>query len=298
MKPLFVVVMVILAACTRGEADPTIRANILLTCFSSSDFGPSTRAGSPDETLISDWSLLIFNSYGDLEEHVYVPYRALNSLSYSTRLLRDVPYTIIATANMGYQLPIHCLADAREYRYPLAHPDEYSRGLPMAVVLEGVLATEQMELRLERLMARVDLRLDRRELAEDVLLRVTEVTVGLCPTSVSLFRGSCVETASQAFQQGFTLRGNDVDALNHDMPDALSGDVSLYLLENCSELHPSYVEIKVAYHSEDYHTDPGDPLSFRISLGEVIRNRVYPLVLAPQHLSGQKKPGKTARLFD
>lgn len=264
MKPLFVVVMVILAACTRGEADPTIRANILLTSFSSSDFGPSTRAGSPDETLISDWSLLIFNSYGDLEEHVYVPYRALNSLSYSTRLLRDVPYTIIATANMGYQLPIHCLADAREYRYPLAHPDEYSRGLPMAVVLEDVLATEQMELRLERLMARIDLSLDLQALDSNVLLKVTDVVVGNCPSSVSLFPGNAAETF---FTNGFSRH----------LPEGPDGIVSLYLLENCSQERESYVEIKAEYHSDEYHTAPGERIHYRIPLGQVIRNRVYPV---------------------
>ena len=150
----------------------------------------------------------------------------------------------------------------------------------MAVVLEEVLVTEQMSLQLERLMARMDLRMDRRELEADVLLKVTEVSIGNCPSSVSLFPGSGVETASQTFQQGFTLKDAEVDALNRDSADVLSGTVSLYLLENVNPTHESFLEIKAQYHSPDYHTTPGEPLTYRVPLGEVRRNTVYPIIVS------------------
>ena len=277
MKPLALIVCVFLAACTRGEPDNMFIETTLI-------LGPgeslATRADMPDEEKVMDWNLLIFNAFGDLEEQIFVPSHPSNSLSYSTRLLREVPYTIIAAANLGYQLPVHCLADVLEYRYHLARPDDYKNGIPMAVVLEEVLPTEQMSLRLERLMARIDVRMDRRALEADVLLKVTEVSIGNCPSSVSLFPGSGVETASQAFRQGFFLKDAEVEALNRDRADALSGTVSLYLLENMNPTHESYLELKADYHSPDYHTDPGAPLTYRIPLGEVVRNRVYPIIVS------------------
>lgn len=240
----------------------------------SLDVDASTKADFPDEAKLSDWNLLIFNAFGDLEEHAY----GKGSPTYKTRLLRDVPYTLVAAANLGYRLPIHSLADARAYRYYLSRPDDYREGIPMAAVLEDVLVTEQMPLRLERLMARLDLRLDRRELDADILLKVTEVSVGNCPSSVTLFPGSCVETASQAFARGFTLEGQELEALNRDLNDGLSGTVSLYLLENCSEIHPSHILISAEYHSPDYHTDPGAPFVCRVPLDPAVRNTVYPVV--------------------
>lgn len=279
MKPFCLVFLLLLAACTHGEPDSLFIETTLI-------LGPGesfpTRADMPDETKITDWNLLIFNAFGDLEEHVYVPARAMSSLTHSTRLLREVPYTVVAAANLGYQLPVHCLSDAQEYRYQLSRPDDYQSGIPMAVVLEDVFPTEQMQLRLERLMARIDLRVDRRELDSSMLLKVTDVSIGNCSSSVSLFPGSGVETASQAFRQGFSLKDQEVEALNRDMPDALSGTVSLYLLENCSLSHESILEIKADYHSDDYHTAPGEPLTYRIPLGEVVRNRVYPIIAAIQ----------------
>ncbi len=95
---------------------------------------------------------------------------------------------------------------------------------------------------------------------------------------MSLFPGSGVETASQAFARGFTLEGQELEALNRDQNDGLSGTVSLYLLENCSEIHPSHILISAEYHSPDYHTDPGAPFVCRVPLDPVVRNTVYPVV--------------------
>lgn len=276
MKPVCIVIMVLLAACTRGN--PVSSGYMDTTLFLFSDETLSTRAATPDEDRVSDWNLFIFNSFGDLEEQVYAP--GSPTLVHTTRLLREHPYTLVAAANMGYQLPFHSLADARAFRYRLAYPDEYAEGLPMTAVLEDVLITREMPVRLERLMARIDIRIDRRELAPDVLFKVTDISVGNCPSSVSLFPGSGVETASQAFPQGFSLHNMEVAALNRDQADALSESASLYLLENCNQLHESYLEIKAEYHAEDYHTDPGEPLTYRIPLGEVVRNTVYPITVS------------------
>ena len=271
MKPLFLFVSALLLACTRGVAESDMYIETALILSTADDL--STRATSPDETLITDYNIFIFNAFGDLEESAYLKGK---HLAYHTRLLRNVPYTVLAAANMGFQLPIHCLSDAREYRYRMAYPDEYRGGIPMAAVLEKVNMQEQMPLRLGRLMARIDIQMDRRELEAGTLVKVTDVLIGNGPVSVTLFPGSCLETASQAFQQGFSLHNDALEALNRDDSDGLSGTVSLYLLENGSETHQSYVEIRAEYHSDTFHTDPLGPLIYRIPLGRVVRNTVYP----------------------
>ena len=272
-----------------------------------------TRALEPDELRISDYNLLIFNAFGILEEQVFVPYRELElqegSVCFETTLLQDVPYTILAAANLGYALPALSLEEALAYRYHLAYPDEYSQGLPMAACLQGPVGKSGvLDLPLERLMARIDINVDRRALDAGVRLVFTEARLGNCPSSVRLFGESRAETADQVFLNGFTKTGSQVQALNTDVELGLSGTVSLYLLENCqgtllegvSEdrdklladgLYPtvcSYVELKAEYYSESWHTHPGGRLVYRFYLGEsldnfdVRRNVCYPVTVRPE----------------
>ena len=152
----------LLAACQRETHPQAIPARIIL------DPGiPLTRATDPDEQLISDYNLLIFNAFGVLEEKVYIPRRKMvfsgGKLVHETTLLLDVPYSIYAVANLGYELPCRTLEEVRSYRYHLAYPDEYSRGIPMAGKLEeeAIGHSGTLTLPLERLMARVNLSIDR-----------------------------------------------------------------------------------------------------------------------------------------
>ena len=59
----------ILAACTRTAPE---RKDILTTFILKNTEGIPTRAGSPDETAVKDFNLLVFNAFGELEEHVFV----------------------------------------------------------------------------------------------------------------------------------------------------------------------------------------------------------------------------------
>ena len=171
--------------CTRAET-PTISV-----CFSLlPPGGPLTRAHDPDEDRIADYNLFIFNAYGLLEEKVYVSSRQLvmenGVVTHHTRLMQNVPYTILAAANLGYELPCRTLAEAKAYRYFMAYPDEFTPGVPMATVLDGVQvgADGQFPLPLKRLMARVDLQIDRTALDPDVHFTIRSVQIGGCPSSV------------------------------------------------------------------------------------------------------------------
>lgn len=310
MKKAFLsALLVVLAACTR-EPSPVVLTSLIL----SPPAPVQTRAGDPDDSKITDYNLYLFNSFGILEERVYVPYRSLKltdgKVQYSTTLLRDVPYTILAVANLGYEVPLRSLEEARSFRYHLAYPDEFTQGLPMAAFLQDIRVGEaaSVEVPLERLMARIELRIDRSDLLADIQFKVTEVRVGACPSSVQLVAPSKVNSREETFGLGYGKSGAQVSALNEDAGDGLSRSLSVYLLENrqgdlldnvitdsgkvfyeafyrevCS-----YIEIKAEYHSPTWHTPVGGRLIYRFYLGEslnnfdVCRNTWYRVTVRPQ----------------
>jgi len=308
-KQLSLLLLLVLAACTQKQ-EPFVYA----TCILSPQGTFATRAGEPDDARISDYNLYLFNAQGILEERVFVPSRAIKlvdgKVQYQTTLLRDVPYTILAVANLGYELPLQTLEEARTYRYHMAYPDEYSQGFPMAVFREGMTVGDDgvLEVPLERLMARVELTIDRSQLEADIQFKVTDIQVGACPASVQLVGPSKVSGKQDTFNRGFARTGMEVSALNEEAGGGLSRSVNVYLLENCQgDLLEnvqtdsgkvfkdgyyrdvcSYIEIKAEYHSPTWHTEIGDHLVYRFYLGEnrnnfdVFRNTWYRITVCPR----------------
>lgn len=266
MKPVLTFfILSVLAGCMREVPDTNVPIETTLILGLGESL-PPTRATDPDDLLITDWNVFVFNSFGNLEESVFL---TRGEKQYTLSLLKDVPYTVMVAANMGYPLPIGSMDQARAFRYHMSYPDEYSHGLPMVAWLEDVTPKERIEVPLERLMARIDLSIDRRGLPADVLFKVVEVSVRGCPSSATLYPGS---EAVDTFREGFTKRYFEVEDVNRT-----GGTVSLYVLENCSS--GTSLRVEAEYHSDDYHTDPGERIPFDIPLGELVRNTVYPVVL-------------------
>ena len=255
--------------------------------------GIPTRSSLPDDRLVSDINLLIYNAEGLLEERRYLSARQFTvqdgTIPLKTSLLTGAAYDIFVAANIGYALPALSREAVDTYRYYFAYPDEYSRGIPMSARLDAYVSGGEAEIRipLVRTMARIDLTLDRTELRSDVTFQVTSVTIGNGPSSVLLFGDSKAESATQTFAGGFTLDGRQVQALNMDQSPGISGTVSLYLPENLqgdlletdeeTEKHfsegpygqvCSYLEIRGTYHSDTWHTRAGEPLVYRFYLGD------------------------------
>ena len=283
-------ILFVLVGCTRAELS-TISVSFSLLPESNSP----TRANDPDEDRIADYNLFIFNAYGLLEEKVYVSSRQLETengvVTHHTRLMQNVPYTILAAANLGYELPCRTLAEAKAYRYHMAYPDEFTPGIPMAVVLDNVRVGEDghFPLPLKRLMARVDLRIDRTGLDPDVHFTVRSVQIGGCPASVQLFNvQSKAESREHIFREGFVKSWREVDALNREESLGMSGTCHFYLLENCqgdllenvttdqgkvfqNSLYQevcSYIEIKADYRSPLWNSRSDSFLIYRFYLGE------------------------------
>lgn len=307
-KYLPVIGLLLAAACNREETPCSAPVRIVL------DPGiPATRAATPDETLITDYNLLIFNAFGILEEKIYIPRRQLllqeGKAIHTTSLLLDVPYSIYAVANLGYELPCRSLEEVQQYRFHLVYPDEYSRGMVMAARMENTAVGHSgtFTLPLERVMAKVALSIDRSALDADVHFQVEEVVVGGCPASATLFQESRIASGSETFSVGFSQSGRNVSPLNTDTEPGHSGTVNLYLLENCqgdllenvttpqgrvfthgtySEIC-SYVEIRASYHSPRWDSQAGNHLIYRFYLGEslnnfdVRRNTLYSICVKP-----------------
>ena len=287
---LRVLLLSLVIGCNSWNREPG-RAGTALVL--EAECGMPTRSSLPDDRLVSDINLLIYNEEGLLEERRYLTSRQFTvqdgTVSLKTTLLRGVPYDIFVAANLGYALPVLSRQDVESYRYYMAYPDEYSRGMPMSGRLDGYVSEGETEVRipLVRTMARIDLVLDRTELRSDVNFLVTSVTVGNGPSSVRLFGDSKAEGATQVFAGGFTLDGRQVQALNVDQSPGVSGRVSLYLTENLQgdlldtddETEKqfsegpygrvcSYLEIRGSYHSDTWHTRAGEPLIYRFYLGD------------------------------
>ena len=287
---VLLLVLSLMIGCDNRDRDGRFAETVLVLALEGST---PTRSVLPDETLVSDINLLIYNSEGLLEERRFLSGRQLSAADGTVRLktglLKGVPYDIFVAANIGYALPVLSRKDVETYRYHLAYPDEYSRGMPMSAHLDGYVNEGEAEvlLPLVRTMARIDVTIDRTKLDSDVSFQVTSVHVGNGPSSVRLFGDSRAESAAQVFAGGFSLEGKQVQALNIDQTTGVSGSVSLYLPENLQgdllstqdergkvfsegqyDKVCSYLEIRGSYHSDSWHTRAGEPLVYRFYLGD------------------------------
>ena len=264
-----------LVSCT-GNTDHPIPLQESIICLSCKPI--SVKTTDPDPVLISDYNILIYNCFGVLEESVYVPEREMAEAYYRTTLLRGQKYTVLAAANLGYPLGTLTLEEAMAFRHYLAYPDEYSHGFPMAAILEDVTGESVINMRLERLMGAVDVRLDKSRLDPGIELSVKEILVGKCPRSATLFTPG---TAVQFFSGGFTRTGMDLAPLDRGKA------VRLYLLENLSgDIPSSYIEIKCSYRSSSYNTKAGEYLIYRFYIGNgdtygIGRNTIQSVVVRP-----------------
>ena len=257
----------------------------------------ATKTILPDEEMISDINLLIFDDEGQMEARRFVtnPQKVNDEdgSSYMTelRLIGNRQYDIYVCANLGFALKVDNLDELLQYRYYLAYPDEFRSGLPMAAFAGGVSITEDgsISLPLERCAAKISLTVDRSRLDEDVMWNVRSASIGNCPRSVCLFGKSSVSGPSDVFPSGFKLSNTQVDALNHNQK-ATSDEISLYMLENLygsNRSDASWAELEVDYISSSWYSPGKYPVKYRFMLtgedGEwsICRNCEYKYTIRP-----------------
>ena len=239
---------------------------------------PWTRSADPDENIITDINIFIFNSEGILEENIYADIsdfsRTEEGYAHETCLLRDTGYSIYVCANTGYKIDAGNLDELKSFRYYLVYPDDYRTGIPMSGWAENIAVPDDgiIKIPLERLMSKISLSIDRSELSDNVEFHVRKVEI------------------------------------DDDAGYGKSGQISVYMLENMhgdlladnigddekvfEDGNPhsdicSYIEIEADYLSDEAYTLPGESLIYRFYLGEsngnfdVRRNRHYNFCITP-----------------
>ncbi len=288
MRKTGLILAFLLTACRAAVPVPvgTLRAVLVFD-------DPLTRSADPPEDRVEDVNVLLFNEEGLLETRQYLSGTAVSDGSFPLTLPLTLRSHILTAVNFGYPLDeIRSWEEAKNYRFRLTYPDEYSRGMPSCGILENYIPGDRREVRIpmRRLMARIDLCLDRRGLDEDVSLHVRSVEVGNCPRSAALAGPSGALSKEDLFQHGFFKSYGQVDGLNRDVSPGVSETVSLYLLEN-EDPDPSlrsFVEVKCEYRSPTQVTRPDEYLVYRFFLNMedaapgVVRNRRYRVTVRPE----------------
>ena len=270
--------------------------------------GMSSKASLPDEELISDVSLMIFDENGDLEKYFYDD---SGKYSFSADLLKGIKYSILACANMGYGVRTDKFDDRENIEFHLAYPDEYKMGIPMSACLTEVQINEEgpIEIEMERLMACISIRMDRSRLSEGVKMDVIGVRIGNCPKKVKVFSQNRTEGGDDCFKVGFRHDDIECSPLNKIDGDRLSESINMYMLENMqgtfstdhidrdddkvfAEHDPrketfSYIEVELDYSYQELASKE-TPLIYRFYLGEnlnsldVERNCHYQITICPE----------------
>lgn len=267
----------------------------------------NTKAADPDEELISDVSLMVFDADGYAEECRWIPNAAEGT---SLKLIKGNTYNIRACANFGYQVYADHLKELEEVTYHMTYPDEYREGIPMFACIDGIVAGDSdcLDIRFERLMAKISLKIDRSRLAEDVTMNVRSARIGNCPKSVRIVAPSKISSHDQCFSSGFGRSEFETVPLNVSGPDKISGTIDLYMLENMQgDMDPvisedsqkvfpeddprsgtcSYVELELEYMSASKYS-AAQNLIYRFYLGEdrnnldVERNCHYTITVRPE----------------
>ena len=256
------------------------------------DGGYSAKAADPDEDIVSDVNIFIFNGDNLLEEHLYLDATSLD--------------------NMGFRLNCASLDELLDYRFYMAYPDDYRIGMPMSGSRTGIEFTgeDRMSVRLKRAMAKVSVRIDRGGLDDGIEFNVIRMQIGNCPRSALLFGESRAETDNGTYVSGFTRNEYETFPLNTNVSGQTSGEISLYMFENMQgeplgdisgyeekvfddgdpmSRQCSYIELVAEYLSDGYYSLPGEGLVYRFYLGEgpsnfdVERNCHYHITVRPEN---------------
>lgn len=265
-----------------------------------------SKSVDPDEEMISDVSIMIFDEQGDAEECLWLPN---GQTQVQVPLVLGKTYSFRACVNFGYRTYADHIDELGETVYYMAYPDEYSKGMPMYAAMDNIRIGNDAKvgLKLIRLMSKISLRMDRKRLSEGVQMNVTGVRIGNCPKSSKVFQPNTVTGNDQCFSMGFSRDDAQSSILNTISKDNLSGILTLYMLENMQgdmdeainkdsdkvfdeNDHRrevcSYVEMDIDYLSYEQYSEK--PLIYRFYLGDsmsnldVERNCHYHITICPE----------------
>ncbi|MBR6055388.1 MAG: DUF4906 domain-containing protein [Bacteroidales bacterium] len=253
-----------LASCAKVPVETPV---LILT-------GLMTRSDDPDENMISDVNLLVYDEQGILEGSHYFPSAGRDGELCRLPLVAGSRYSFYVIANVRYQFERRSEEELLSYIYHMAYPDEYTRGIPMTGSVRRKMVTggSSVEIPLLRTMAKVSVRMDRNALEDGTEISVKSIEVGACPSVVALFRDSAVKNESEVFNIGFRKTGMEADDLNRGSEYGLSREISLYMLENLQGARHSACCSFVEIIADCKKGEETRTLSYRFYLGEMDGN--------------------------
>ena len=255
------------ASCTKidRETDDT-NESVPITIYSPVF---DTRAAIPDEEAVNDLNLIIID--GESTEEIIWKEDLVKSREhkFEARLVKGRTYTVAAIANLGRRVGIRSYEELKELTVELQESDGYRNGIPMSAVCEDIRVGNGTSLQMEliRMAAKISLKIDRSRLSKDVQMEVKGVRIGNCPRFVNITGPSCATCASDVFRTGFELTQEQCLLLNDIGHHGLSGEVSVYMLENMQGAFPYMIE-----EDEEKILDKDDPLADRASFIEIEMN--------------------------
>lgn len=302
-KGLFGIVLTIAAICAcERHAEPLATDDAAVTigfCHAL----PELKDPLPDENLTGDIGVMIFGEDGAVVQDITV-----GKDRTTIQLNKGKAYSIFAFANLGYRPDAGHIDEMKALKHRMTHPYDYEYGIPMSASLTDIQINGDtaIDLNLERIMSKITMKIDRSEMDAGIEMKIKRVSIGNCPSEAYLFRESRMESGMEGFVRGFERK--DTDVLNLYGKDGISGEISLFMLENMQgwfseegimadhekvfdDADPrkdlcSYIELEIEYHSDSlYFTD--SPLLYRFYLGEgpeclnVERNCHYTITVCP-----------------
>ena len=259
----------------------------------------TVRSEAPDETLIKDANIFIFDRDRNLLQKIYMD--KYKPEGYEVDIRRNKKYEVFVCCNLGYEVEAEDYETVRSLRHYIAYPDDYKGGMPMAAHIVDAVANSHDELviPIRRAMAKVSIRIDRSRLTDDVKWEVKNVKLGGCARYVSLFSANVPSDQSAFFPLGYIIDNGAINRLNAS-DKGMSETIDLYMMENLiddtNKENCPYVEIKVLYESSKSYT-PGDKsLTYRFHIQNpdnnyyALRNTWYRFRITPEQ-DGLGTPG-------
>lgn len=259
------------------------------------DYG--TKAVMPDENAVNDMNLITFRD-GTAEDIIW---RRDDEPEFEISMIEGSRYSVLAVANMGRKLEIGSIDELGEIIYGLEESDGYRNGMPMCAFLDYIRPEDggRIRMELERMAAKVSVRMDRSRLSEDVQMVVKGIRIGNCPRYATIIGPSGARSHHDVFTTGFELEQRQCLALNQIGYNGLSDEISVYMLENmqgrkADDRTASYIEMEIDYRSPSL-ISYDSPLIYRFYIKDedgyydIERNCHYHVTVVPEDdgLSGE-----------
>lgn len=280
---------VMAAGCSTEDTGEKGIASISLTCST-----PAVKAIIPQEDAINDINLVLFEN-GRAETAIWKEGlgggpRADIDISF----IKGRKYSLFVLANAGKKITLKDTAVLNGLNIELADGEGFANGIPMSAMIEDISfdGQKRLDVTLVRQAARISLRIDRSRLSKNVRMDVKAVRVGNFPRYAKVMGPSRVTSVYDRFEEGFVLTADQCQALNETGMGGISGEASVYMLENMQGTFPgrisedeekvfdeddplydlcSYLELEMDYRSADL-ISYDSPLLYRFYLGDGLRS--------------------------